>query len=263
MGTRHTGMRPIRRARIAAILLLMLLVAGGPELAEPFAPKAEPVLALPQEDFPALPTPKPAPPGRFLIATRQVQGPFFAKSVVLLIQHDRNGAMGLILNRPSITPVSELLAQQEQEKNPKPKSPAPKEEPPRKDTIYVGGPVDPSRVVFLVQATKPPTDSIQVLPHVYATSESEVLDQFADNRLPPDHFRAYVGYAGWGPGQLEGEIARGDWFLAPAQTEAIFDPEPQKIWERLVAEHEGVQVHLMNKREERVSRFQPPLQPDS
>ncbi|MBT39925.1 MAG: hypothetical protein CL938_15425 [Deltaproteobacteria bacterium] len=227
----------MRLMRMVMAMPVALLLGAGLQLAEARAeaPLSTAIArALPEEQFPPLPVAKRDPSSRFLIATHQVQGRFFARSVVLLIQHDRRGAMGLILNRPSTTQVAALLPEQE-------------EKTPRKDTLYVGGPVDPGQIVFLVRTEDPPPGAIHVLPDVYATSDSEILRKFAKGDLPVARFRAYVGYAGWGPGQLKGEIARGDWFSDPAKAETIFDPKPQNMWERLVAEHEGVQVRVHEK----------------
>ena len=214
---------------------------------------------IPQVGGPASSSPDSAPTRRFLIATRQVKGLFFEKSVVLLIQHNRNGAMGLILNRPSETPVADLLAEPEDTKE----ESGGEEKTLRTDRLYVGGPVDPSQIVFLVKETEPPLRSVPILPGVYASSESDVLERFSENLIPPEHFRAYVGYAGWGPGQLEGEIKRGDWFQGSGQSEVIFDPKPELTWERLVAEHEGVQVRTMRKSTGKLATFSRLLRHDS
>ena len=240
METRLKQRRRIGMRLSAVIALLILLPDPGKSLAERPASRARPALALPGQEFPARPESKPRVDGRFLIATRQVGGPFFAKSVVLLIQQDRQGAMGLILNRPSETPITELLAQQA----PKTGTAPGKEEAERPEKLYVGGPVEANRTFFLVQTAEPLPRSVEILPGVYASSDSAVLEKFAQREIPPERFRAYVGYSGWGAGQLQAEIARGDWFLAPAEPEAIFDPDPKHVWERLVAEHEGVQVRL-------------------
>ena len=213
------------------LLAFFVLDSEPPERPVPGSP-------LPQVDLPTSRSPLLETPSRFLIATRQVKGPFFEKSVVLLIQHDQSGALGLIVNRPSKTPIHHLFNETEDP----PEEPHDEAERPPSGRLYIGGPVDPSQVVFLTEGPEPVAQSVEVLPGVYASSESEVLDQWADQDIPPERFRAYVGYAGWGPGQLEREIQRGDWFQSPAQSESLFDPRPEHIWERLIAEHEGLQV---------------------
>ena len=183
----------------AVIALLILLPDPGKSLAERPASRARPALALPGQEFPARPESKPRVDGRFLIATRQVGGPFFAKSVVLLIQQDRQGAMGLILNRPSETPITELLAQQA----PRTGTAPGKEEAERPEKLYVGGPVEANRTFFLVQTAEPLPRSVEILPGVYASSDSAVLEKFAQREIPPERFRAYVGYSGWGAGSFK------------------------------------------------------------
>ncbi|MAI27536.1 MAG: hypothetical protein CMN75_16020 [Spirochaeta sp.] len=234
---------------ILALVFLILLAFFALDSETPESPvPGEP---LPRVDLPTSPSPLLKPPSRFLIATRQVKGPFFEKSVVLLIQHDQSGALGLIVNRRTKTPIRDLLAEPE---NP-PKGPRDEAESDPSGRLYVGGPVDPSQVVFLTEGPEPIAQSVQVLPGVYASSESEVLDQFYDEDISTEHFRAYVGYAGWGPGQLEREIKRGDWFESPAQIESIFDPRPELIWERLIAEHEGLQVQTTGPWQEKPALF--------
>lgn len=248
-------MRSIWVAVILVCLAGVALLTMKTRFAEPRASERNPT----QVGGPSSASPEDGPAPRFLIATRQVKGPFFEKSVVLLIQHNQNGALGLILNRPTETPVTSLLTglkKTEEESSDE-------EKPEGADRLHVGGPVDPSQVVFLVKETEPPPRSVLILPGVYASSESGLLERFSENLIPPENFRAYVGYAGWGPGQLEGEIKRGDWFQSSGRSEVIFDPKPEHTWERLIAEHEGVQVQTMGRSTGKVAIFSRLLRHDS
>ena len=148
--------------------------------------------------------------------------------------------MGLILNRPSAMQIADLL-------------PALGKKTAPDDALYVGGPVDPSQMIFLLRRENPPAGALPILSDVYATSDASVLQEFVKGRLSKTHFHAYVGYAGWGPGQLDAEIARGDWLIGPAEAKTIFDSNVKNIWQRLLAELEGVQVRIY---EESVSRLQ-------
>ncbi|MFP6641030.1 MAG: YqgE/AlgH family protein [Myxococcota bacterium] len=202
---------------------------------------------LPQEETPQ--APQVGRPARLLIATRQVRGPFFARSVILLMQHDPGGALGVILNRPTSARITEL----------QPEPPPPTS---RLDLVYAGGPVDPRIVIFLVDAEEKPPEATMVLDGIYATANPEVLHQAIADEIPAQRFRAYAGYSGWGPGQLDAEIARGDWYLAPAAATAIFDKSPDDLWQRLVIEHEGIQVRRPTPRISASRRPEPPQAPD-
>ncbi len=168
--------------------------------------------------------------GRFLIAARRLQSDFFARSVVLLLDYSSpTGAFGVIVNRPTGLGLTDLL-------------PALDSVPERLDRVNLGGPVDPGRMVFLIRSASPPRDSWPVFADVHATSGAGVLRSAIERNEPPARFRAFVGYAGWSPGQLDEEVARGDWYVVPADPEQVFDPRMEDLWDRLVEEHEGVRV---------------------
>ncbi|MBW2268730.1 MAG: YqgE/AlgH family protein [Deltaproteobacteria bacterium] len=187
--------------------------------------------------------------GRFLVATRGLTGPFFAKTVVLLLDyrpenagpaeappgsteppgHRRGGAWGIIVNRPTRIPLASLLPRYVSTRK-------------QADKIYVGGPVDPRTMLFLLRAAEAPPESQQIIDGVHVTGSGESLLQIIAKDPPTSHFRAFAGYAGWSPGQLEGEIRRGDWHVTNASADAIFASDPRRVWNELVAEHEGLQV---------------------
>jgi putative transcriptional regulator len=168
--------------------------------------------------------------GRFLIATRQLNGPFFAHTVVLLLEYKPSGALGLVINRPTNVELSQLLPE------------LAKLGAPRHDRVFLGGPVETELVVFLIRSKDSPPGSEPVVGDVHATGSADALRQVVAEDAPASRFHAYVGYAGWGPGQLESEIARGDWYVDEANADQIFDEALDELWQRLVQEHEGVQV---------------------
>jgi putative transcriptional regulator len=167
--------------------------------------------------------------GRFLIASRRLTGSVFSRTVVLLLDHRDDGTLGVIVNRPTGTSLTRLLPELARLGR-------------GSDTVYLGGPVDPEVMVFLIRAGSAPPDSRLVLGDVHATGSVEALRQVIDQHAPTNRFHAYVGYAGWGPGQLDAEVVRGDWFVAEASPELIFDPKITGLWDRLIRELEGVQV---------------------
>ena len=163
-------------------------------------------------------------PPLLLLAMPQVQDPFFHRSVVLLVQHDEAGSVGFIINRRTGSLVSELLQGMEMEWAG------------RKDlAVYFGGPVHPHLGTVLYDGTgteQGPAGEgeleIQGLPGVRYTRSMDDLKRLVGQ--PPEAFRLFLGYAGWGPGQLLQEILRNDWLTAPVDRGLIFSAEPDEVW---------------------------------
>jgi len=167
--------------------------------------------------------------GSFLVASRQTVGPFFYQTVVLLLSNDPEGAVGLVINRPTELPVAALL-------------PSIAEVQERTDPAHFGGPVEPNQVMVLVESDTQPTDSLRVVGNVFAFRSLSSLQAIAKAIGPGLRFRAYVGYAGWGPGQLAAEIARGDWFVDSSDPKAIFDMKADEVWPKFIRRNTGVQA---------------------
>ncbi len=164
-------------------------------------------------------------PGMFLVATRRLRAPSFARTVILLIHYDQEGAHGVIVNRPSPIRVNKVLPNQPRSKTPSP-------------YIYLGGPVAQSQLRILVETQQPSADMQRVLDNVYLSGSPEVLKHLLNQTTDPKRFRAFAGYAGWAPGQLENEVERGGWHIMPAEVDAIFDAAPASVWPRLVSRRE-------------------------
>jgi len=209
------------------------LVIRSPISEPPAAPA--PVASAPRIDLHKARPPKLAPgtrlpaAGHLLIATRELPGPFFAETVVLLLNYSAQGALGLVINRPTETLLSEVLPETAQLSQ-------------RRDRVYIGGPVDAGMMTFLLRADRAPPESVAVAKGVYATSSPDTLRSVIQSSATADGFHAFVGYSGWGPRQLDGEIGRGDWHVGVATAEAIFDDAPGDLWQRMVVEFEGIQV---------------------
>lgn len=166
--------------------------------------------------------------GQFLVAGRGLLDPNFAKTVILLVSHDDDGAMGIIVNRP--TPVKlEQMVEELQEGAERP------------ETVWVGGPVAHWQLVLLFKSEFQPEDTESVLDGVYFSGSRVVLEDLLEGTM---EFRVYAGYAGWSPGQLEHEIARGSWHILPGEPELVFDAEPESLWEELVTRGEAKWVSL-------------------
>jgi putative transcriptional regulator len=141
----------------------------------------------------------------------------FADSVVLVMNNLAPAPVGIVINRPMPIPVSRLfpdlmrLAQV-------------------RDKLYFGGPVEFGSVWFLFRATTPPDHAIQTCDGVYLSADQKLLLQLLARDKPMDGLRIFVGHAGWAPGQLEAEIANGDWTLKRAEPEAIFNSKSEYPW---------------------------------
>lgn len=165
--------------------------------------------------------------GRFLVASRNLGDPNFSESVVLLLSHGPSGSMGVIVNRPTDLPLAPLLPELPELRD-------------RSDRVSFGGPVGVNAMTMLVRARRQPTKSEAIFGDVYASGN---LDSLRDALAPRGEIiavRAYVGYAGWGAGQLEHEIARGDWYVGPADAASVFDTAPTELWTTLLDRFSGV-----------------------
>jgi putative transcriptional regulator len=147
--------------------------------------------------------------GRLLVATPALFDPNFRRTVVLVGEHGEEGAMGLVLNRPSDVTVGEAVP---------PLAPVAGAE----SRVHVGGPVQPEAVLVLAEFTDPAAAATLVVGDIgFASSEGE-LDSVGDSVR---RARVFAGYSGWGPGQLEAELEEESWLVEPAEGVDLF-PEP-------------------------------------
>ena len=160
--------------------------------------------------------------GELLVAAESMPDPRFKESVILMVRHNSEGAMGLIVNKTvAKAPLAMLLD-----------DPDSKEKRfQRKVAIHYGGPVEPRRG-FVVHRLDFAIDGTLVVKNGYGvTSNIEVVEALADGTGPKQAVVAF-GYAGWGPGQLEGEIGRGDWHWVPADDALVFGTDDDDKWRR-------------------------------
>jgi putative transcriptional regulator len=162
--------------------------------------------------------------GKLLIATERVRGSIFEDSVILLIEYSKREATGVIINRPTDVPLHALF----------PNLGTVRDLPHK---VYLGGPVEPGKVIMLIKTPSPPEGAVHVLEDVFVSSSIKILERMGSNPAPDERLRLYIGYAGWGPRQLDTEILRGSWRVADATAELIFDTPPEKIKERLKRPH--------------------------
>jgi putative transcriptional regulator len=155
--------------------------------------------------------------GQLLIASPQLRDPNFFRSVVLIVQHNSDGALGVILNRATNTTVKQLWEAVNE-------SPCVNELP-----LHLGGPVEgPLMAVHRDESLS----EIEIIPGAYFSAEPAKLEQFVSQ--PTDHaapLRFFVGCSGWGEGQLERELDEDAWVVAPATLDFIFGNDSD-LWER-------------------------------
>jgi putative transcriptional regulator len=153
----------------------------------------------------------------FLVAARGLRDPNFSQSVVLLIHDEREGAFGLIINRPTEYTVADVL---------------PDMAGMERHHLYLGGPVEMRRLLFLFRSDTAYEEAQKAFDGVFLGSDAGLLKRIiAEGR---SEFRLYAGYSGWAPGQLDYELSRGDWHLLPADSSYVFSEDPGKVWSELI-----------------------------
>ena len=167
-------------------------------------------------------------PGMFLIATRDLSGSGFSESVVLLIQHDENGTMGVVINQPTDIDLASILPEVSSKVV---------------STLYLGGPVATYGILLLIKSANELNSAEHVFGDIYASGNRELLAELLDTADTETSIRLYAGHAGWFPGQLDYEISRGSWRVVPASETMVFTDEPLKIWQQLVPPSRPIIVH--------------------
>ncbi len=160
--------------------------------------------------------------GQLLIASPSLYDPNFRRTVVLVTEHGEHGAAGLVLNRPSETPVDEVVPQLDWLAEPG-------------ELVYVGGPVEQSAVLVLAEFEDPDDSPVPV----FADLGFVALDDESD-AAPVRRRRVFAGYAGWGGGQLESELERDDWILEPALPDDVFAADADRLWSTVLRRKGGV-----------------------
>ena len=161
--------------------------------------------------------------GRFLVASRSLLDPNFDRTVVFLLDYNENGALGVIINRPTQVKLGEMVEDMEGVQE-------------RPETVGVGGPVAHWQLVLLIRSATDLEGAERVIEDVHFTASRLVLEKVLESE---SEFRIYAGYAGWSAGQLEHEIDRGSWHVLPGDPDMVFDPVPQELWRELISRGEA------------------------
>jgi putative transcriptional regulator len=159
--------------------------------------------------------------GRLLVATPDLADPNFDHTVILIVQHGADGALGLVVNdQRDERPLAEIMAAVGLDPG------AAK----GKVRVFLGGPVQRDRVFVLHSAEYARPETLAVGRDLALTTSEGVFRDMADGKGPRKAIVVF-GYAGWAPGQLEGEMTQGGWFTEPADAKLIFDESPQRMWD--------------------------------
>ena len=160
-------------------------------------------------------------PGKLLVASRELADPNFAKTVVLLVHYDTEGVVGLILNRRTDFPISQVLAQLKTAKD-------------LSNPVYRGGPVETPTVFALLRSTDKLEGAEHVFGDVYWISSKTALEKTISSRPDPGVFHVYLGYAGWSTDQLRNEVRLGGWFIFQADNQSVFNEKPDFLWRQMI-----------------------------
>ena len=161
----------------------------------------------------------------FLVATDQLHGTSFEQTVILLTHYSKQGATGLTINRPSDILLREALPNIRQLKQ-------------RKDVLYLGGPVSSNAIFMLIRTLQPSNNMHRIGDDIYFSTGKHAFSA-AFKETSPSGVRTYAGYAGWGPGQLQHEISRGDWLMIHTHPQIIFEKDTDSLWRRLSRKWSG------------------------
>ncbi|MBD2857387.1 YqgE/AlgH family protein [Spongiibacter sp. KMU-158] len=165
-----------------------------------------------------MPDPSPSLKDHFLIALPTLGEGIFAHSIVYLCEHNEEGAMGIIINRPLDVQVDEILEQLDFQVQPGD----------HPESVFAGGPVHPDRGFVLHRRNSQNWESsVEVNSDISLTTSLDILDAISHRRGPSQSLVA-LGYAGWGPGQLEDEILDNAWLTLPADQRILFDIDPEQ-----------------------------------
>jgi putative transcriptional regulator len=163
--------------------------------------------------------------GQLLIAAPTMGDPRFVHTVILMLRHDKTGAFGIILNRPLGEETIASLLQAAGDKHSAVKGSI---------MVFAGGPVQPELGFVVHSAEYRLADTLEVDGKVAMTASTQILRDIGHGKGPAKRLFAF-GYSGWGAGQLEGEMGRHGWYLAPEDPALVFDDDRSGLWDDAMA----------------------------
>jgi putative transcriptional regulator len=200
-----------------ALLSRMVLVLGGLLVAAPLLGAVPPRLEL-EPEYPSM-------VGQVLIASPLIGDPRFSRTVILMVRHTKDGAFGITINRPlgehALAQILGLFGERDSSAE-------------GNVQIFAGGPVQPGVCLVVHSADYKRPNTIAVKDLASVTPCREVLGEIG-RRTGPQKALVAFGYSGWGPGQLEGELARSDWATVTPDTNLVFEVNREGVWDAAMA----------------------------
>lgn len=175
--------------------------------------------------------------GQLLLDGGKLNGSFFHRTVVLVCEHNADGALGLVLNRNSGNKVGEMIV-------------ADLPETLKEQSLFLGGPVQPAALSFLHSDTFIP--DANVMTNLSLSHSLEELVDIGESFSSTQKVKVFAGYSGWSSGQLEEEMKRGAWLVHPASLDLVFKVEPTTLWKNIL-DKKGWQYKLMSQSPEDLS----------
>ena len=167
--------------------------------------------------------------GQLLLDSGQLRGSFFQRTVVLICQHDAEGAFGLVLNRGTGSKVRDVIVADLPERL-------------KTCPLFLGGPVQPSALSYLH------SDQFllegDVMPNLNLGHSLDTLMEIGESYSPAQKLKLFAGYSGWSPGQLEDEMKREAWLTHPASLELVFETDPDQLWS-IILSKKGLKYKLL------------------
>ncbi len=167
--------------------------------------------------------------GQLLLDGGKLRGSFFNRTVLLICQHDADGAFGLVLNRSSGKSVGDMVVADLPDKL-------------KEEALFLGGPVQPSALSFLHTDTFVP--HANVMPNLNLGHSLDTLMELGESYSTTQKVRLFAGYAGWSPGQLDDEMKREAWLVHPASLDLVFGADPTTLWKSIISK-KGWKYRLM------------------
>lgn len=152
--------------------------------------------------------------GKILISEPFLNDPNFKRTIILLTEHNEEGSVGFVLNKPTEYNINMVV-----------------DFPDFASRIFYGGPVQVNTIQFIFRGENIIEGSSEIIPGLYWGGSFEILKKLIEaNEVKPEDFRFFIGYSGWGEGQIEDEMKMNSWIIADTTIESIFSEEPDKLW---------------------------------
>jgi putative transcriptional regulator len=169
--------------------------------------------------------------GKFLLAEPFLEDSYFKRSVIYLVEHNENGSLGFILNKPIDLKINNALVGF----------------PDYKESLYLGGPVQRDQLYFIHRLGNKIEKSVEISKGIFWGGDFVAVKDMIENKIIlPDEIRFFVGYAGWTSHQLEDEIKNKSWIVADATSEHVFNLDTKHLWSNVMKSIGGKEFAIMS-----------------